>query len=261
MRKIYQFLPLLALPVIFILMASSSGSPGGKTGSPGDNGVSCTQCHTGTPQNASEWITTDIPVNGYIGGETYVITATGTHAGVGKFGFELTAEDESGNKVGSFTLLNTDETQYTNGNNAVTHTSQGNTPSGDSKTWEMEWTAPEEIPGDITFFAAFNAANGNGSTSGDVIYLTDLTVSADVTGIDELAGHSRVYPNPTNGIVNITNSEINQPVYVYNQSGQIVEKFVMHGNSGTFNLSHLSKGIYFVKTGNENEQMQKLIIR
>jgi len=209
MKKLYNYLPLLAVPFVFIFMGYNSGSPGGRTGSPGDNGNNCTACHSGTPQNASNWISTDIPGNGYVGGETYMVSATGTHAGVSKFGFELTAEDQNGNKVGTIQVTNSTESQLANNGKSITHTAQGNTPSGDSKTWDFEWTAPEDVPGDITFYAAFNAANGNGGTSGDVVYLTSSTYGPDVTGIADVAIANRFYPNPSTGIVNFeTQSEV-----------------------------------------------------
>lgn len=261
MKKLYQLLPLLVIPIAIVFMSYSSGSPGGKTGSPGDNGINCTQCHSGTPMNASNWITTDIPGNGYIGGETYNITVMGTHTGVGKFGFELTAEDEMGNKTGMFALVNAVETKLTNGNEAVTHTAQGNTPSGDEKIWQVEWTAPEEIPGDITFYAAVNAANGNGNNSGDQIYLTDLTVSADITSIAEVDNALRIYPNPSTGVVNFEIPDIREKttVSVFNQTGQVVERFDMSNPFRQVNLHDLAKGIYFVNTG--SGEMQKLVIR
>ncbi len=260
MKRLYQFLPLLILPVAFIFLAPSGGSPGGKSGSPGDNGNNCTQCHTGTPQNASDWITSDIPGNGYVGGETYIITASGEHAGVGKFGFELTAEDESGNKVGTFTVLNADETQITGNNTAVTHTSGGTTPSGNSKSWEVEWTAPEDVPGDITFYAALNAANGNSGTSGDVIYLTETTYGPDVTGIGDVVAESNFYPNPTTGLVNFNVADAdNGLVKIYNQTGQLIETLNAVSGIGQVDLTSQAKGLYFVQFN--NGQMQKLIVR
>jgi hypothetical protein len=46
-KNIYLFaIPFFA--VIGLLLANSSGSPGGITGSPGDGGTTCVQCHTGT---------------------------------------------------------------------------------------------------------------------------------------------------------------------------------------------------------------------
>jgi len=179
--KTKNLLYLLIFPGLFFGLTSwySSGSPGGKTGSPGD-GANCTQCHTGTPQSASGWITTNIPAMGYTPGQTYTITVTGTHSGVGKFGFETTAESSGGSKKGTFIITDAVQTQLTNSNHAVTHTSAGTTPSGNSKTWTFDWTAPAAGTGNITFYAAFNAANGNGNNQGDVIYLTSTSVSEEV---------------------------------------------------------------------------------
>jgi len=254
-------MPLLLLPLVFIFSGYHTGSPGGRTGSPGDNGNNCTACHTGTPQNASDWIMSDIPAIGYIGGETYMITATGTHEGVGRFGFELTAEDENGNKVGMFTITNTTENQLANNGNAVTHTDDGITPTDDSKTWEFEWTAPDDVPGDITFYAAFNAANGNGTTTGDVIYLTDMTVSPDVTSIADAESSFAFYPNPTSGPVNfeVPQVEKNAEIKVFNQAGQLIEKVNVSSNLGQVNLSDRARGIYFVQFN--DERMQKLVLK
>ena len=187
MKKLYFLLLIPVIPVFMILMANSAGSVGGKTGSPGDGGTTCTQCHTGTANPVTGWITTNVPVSGYIPGNTYTITLSGTHTGVVKFGFEVTAEDASNTKVGSWVITDPTQTQLTNGTNAVTHTSAGNTPSGNMKVWTVDWTAPTGVATDITFYAAFNAANGDFGTAGDVIYTTSTTISQqvnpEITGI------------------------------------------------------------------------------
>lgn len=176
MNKMLKFLPLVLLPIAIILLGNSNGSIGGKTGSVGDGGINCAQCHTGQPQNATSWITTNIPQTGYVPGQTYIITVTGTHTGVVKFGFELTAENTSGTKVGTFAITNATQTKLTNGNKAVTHTSGGTTPTAGSKSWSANWTAPNPAVGPVVFNAALNAANGNGNNQGDVIYITSATV-------------------------------------------------------------------------------------
>nr|NQU89863.1 T9SS type A sorting domain-containing protein [Bacteroidota bacterium] len=263
MKTLYKFIPLFLIPVAIIFMAYSTGSPGGKTGSPGDNGNNCTQCHSGTPQNASNWITTNIPGNGYVGGETYTITAIGTHSGVVKFGSEVTAEDESGNKVGTFIITNASQNKFTNGNAAVTHTSGGTTPSGNTKEWMFDWTAPEGSTGEVTFYGAFNAANGNGGTTGDVIYLTSLTVGPDVTGINDIANSFRFYPNPSTGVVNfeLPGNEKVSEIVIYNNNGQMVKHVDMAYDFRQVDLGNLTKGIYFVKiAGDESTGMQKLVI-
>jgi len=180
MKTFYKLLSILIIPSALVLYSYSSGSPGGKTGSTGDGGTTCTQCHAGTATSQSNWITTDIPVDGYTAGETYTITVTGTHSGVVKMGFELTAENTSGTKKGNWTITDATRTKFANANTAVTHTSAGNVPSGNTNTWSADWTAPTAGTGTIKFNAAINAANGNGNTSGDQIYTTSLTVSEAV---------------------------------------------------------------------------------
>lgn len=263
MKRFYQFLPLALLPAVIIFIASSSGSPGGKSGSPGDSGATCSQCHSGTPQTATNWITTNIPEIGYVGGQTYTITATGTHTGANKFGFELTAEDASGAKVGTFEITNANETKLVNSNKAVTHKSAGTTPANGVKTWSFDWTAPEASAGDVTFYAAFNGANGNGSTSGDQIYTTTHTVGPDVTGIEDLTNEFRFYPNPTTGVVNfeLPGNKIASQIAVFNNNGQAVASYDLRSEFRQVDLRNLSKGMYFVKlTGATETAMQKLVI-
>jgi hypothetical protein len=180
MKKLYPFLAVFATPAILILMSYSSGSPGGKTGSPGDNGTTCTQCHTGAATAVTGWISTNIPPEGYTPGETYTITATGTHAGVVKFGFELTVENSQGLKTGTLQLTEPARTKLVNSSHAVTHTSGGTTPSGNTNTWTVNWVAPSGVTGNIGMYAAFNAANGNGNTGGDVIYKSSAFISEAV---------------------------------------------------------------------------------
>lgn len=262
MKRLYRFLPLLALPVVFMFLGYSGGSPGGKTGSIGDGGANCTQCHSGDPQNSTEWITTNIGELGYLAGQTYTITAMAERSGVSKFGFEVTAENEEGNKVGTFIITNATETQLKNNDASVSHTAEGNAGSNNMKEWTFDWTAPADVVGEITFYGAFNTTNSNGSNSGDVIYLSTLTVGPDVTGVDELTNDFRFYPNPTNGVFNIETPGLKQAseVMIYNNTGQLVEKYNLNSKFESFNLSHLTKGIYFVKLNTQSAKMQKLVV-
>lgn len=69
-----------------------TGAPPEKTGSPGD-GSDCTQCHGGTAGNATGWITSNIPTDGYTPGQVYQITATNQISGTGKYGFEVSPQN------------------------------------------------------------------------------------------------------------------------------------------------------------------------
>ena len=65
----------------------SSGTPGGKTGSPLD-GATCSQCHSGSSDIAVEgWITSDIPPAGYTVGDTFNFEVTMTDSEAALFGF------------------------------------------------------------------------------------------------------------------------------------------------------------------------------
>ena len=53
-----------------------------------------------------------------------------------------------------------------NNDKAITHTSSGISTTGDSNSWSFDWTAPASGTGDVTFYGAFNAANGDEIISG-----------------------------------------------------------------------------------------------
>ena len=267
MRKSLLIIGAAALSVI--LWAASpyaAHSPGGKTGSPAD-GSSCTQCHAGSPQTISNWITTNIPSSGYVPGKTYTITLTGTHTGVSRFGFELTAEDSKNNKVGTFTITNSTETGLTNGSHAVTHTGNGLTPSNNSKTWSFEWTAPAAGTGDVKFYAALNAANGDQSAGGDVIYLTNTQVVEDVNAsIKDAEAESllSMYPIPVIDVLNINYSAINDyQLKIMDIAGK--EFIIRHFRAGQTNtqidMSEFEPGVYFVQITEGNRQIVKRIVK
>lgn len=220
---------LFALPLTFVLYSYNSGSPGGKTGSMGDGGNTCTDCHSGTSQSQTGWITSDIPAEGFTAGDTYTITATGTHNGVVKFGFELTAEDSFGSKIGTLSLAEPTRTKFTNANKAVTHTAAGNTPSGNSNSWSMNWTAPDPAPSVVKFNAAFNAANGNGANTGDQIYTSVISYDLYIPPNPQIA---MVEPNHAQqgfeGELTITGDETNWT------SGVDDVRFVFHDDSDVF---------------------------
>ena len=69
MKKVYNLLLIIALPSILVLYSYNSGSPGGKSGSTGDGGSTCTECHSGTaqPQSArrSIFLTSDLAPSGH----------------------------------------------------------------------------------------------------------------------------------------------------------------------------------------------------
>jgi hypothetical protein len=218
-----------------------------------------------------DWLTSNIPASGYVPGEIYAITATGTHTGVNRFGFEATAEDNENNKIGTFSIQNSNETKLTNNNSAVTHKSGGTTPNGISRTWTFDWTAPDAGAGDVSFYAAFNAANGNGSTSGDVIYKTTMFASEDINiSVGDNFGVNssvKVFPNPfTDKLsLNISGNSANiSSLKLYNSIGNQVYSQDSFLDTEKINItaSDLMSGIYYaVVYFNDNTRITKRIVK
>lgn len=261
MKKIYNVLALLAFPSLLLLYSYSGGSPGGKTGSMGDGGNTCTDCHAGTAISQTDWITSDIPAEGFVAGETYTITAKGTHSGVVKFGFELTAEDDMGNKIGTLTITDAARTKLANANHSVTHTSGGTTPLDNSATWSANWTAPDPAPETVYFNAAFNAANGNGGTSGDVIYTTEVTYNQFHVGVAEdlFAESIKLYPNPATSKSTLL-AEEGTSFSVVDVNGRVIENGYFFNTEVSLNLSNYERGIYFVQFTKDNLRTAKTLI-
>lgn len=260
MKKNIYFGILLAIFTI-TLLSWNSGTPGGKTGSPIDVNT-CTQCHGGTASQQDGWITSNIPATGYMPGETYTITATGTHTGASKFGFEITSENNDA-KVGTFIVTDGTTTKLDNVDKAITHTSSNAATDG-SKTWSFEWTAPATGTGDVTFYGAFNAADGNGGTSGDVIYTSELAVSESTVNIEDntTIGLS-VFPNPAKDYLNINSKNTIKNIRIIDISGkEFINISGINSKSEKIDLDIFSEGIYFIKIeGNDFTKVEKIIIK
>jgi len=199
------------------LSANNSGAPIGNTGSPFD-GRTCTSCHAGPAAEAQAgWITSDIPADGYVAGETYTLTASASRAGSNKYGFQVAVYTASGAQAGTLKAVSS-ETQVQLGGRYITHTSFGTTGSNNTKTWIFEWTAPSSGLGDVTFYGAFLGANNNGSSSGDVTYTSNLQVrqrtatSTNNNALSQTELISEIYPNPVTDAftlqLNLTNTEV-----------------------------------------------------
>jgi len=252
MKKSLLFIPIcIGLAIFFYPTTSNSnasGSPGGKTGSPSD-GASCTGCHyAGVGTGAT--ITTNIPSNGYVPNQIYTITANINQSGINKFGFEITAEEANfgSAKTGSFLVTNPNETKFVNNNAAITHKA-GGTSGSNSKSWSMDWEAPNTGTGTVTFFGSFMAANGNGANTGDTYHSAIFSVNEGfATTINDLSIKNDFRFNTVNKTI-----ETKKTVDVYDISG----KLVLTTTSNSTNLSHLKTGTYILTSA---DKTQKIIL-
>jgi len=267
MNKLIILLVII-FPFLVAGISNSGGSAGSYSSSMGDGGKTCTTCHGGSATNKANWISSTIPSTGYIAGQTYTITVSGTHSGVIRFGFEATAEDNSGAKVGTIIVTNTGETKLTNSNKAITHTGNGFTPSGDNKSWDFNWTAPVSGTGNVMFSTALCAANGNMATSGDVIYKSSLSITEDVSSSIANANNTKISisPNPASNLINVKFDNNSYSFYsIIDITGKtLIKENINTGiNTLSVDISKIAKGTYFLKLegNNSNPKLNKFIKR
>jgi hypothetical protein len=65
-------------------------------------------------------------------------------------------------------------------------------------------------------------------------------------GVDELENSVKLYPNPTNNILNVEGEGMSS-IEVYNAVGQRVMKQEVNGNKAQVNTQSLNSGVYFIR--------------
>lgn len=237
-RNILATLAILATTGL-IIKSSYSKDDGiaGRTTAPGEQ-TCLPSCHTGNVLNATGGSITvtcpTMPGWAYTPGQTYLVEVTVARTGVNLYGFALEALTANGTNAGSFIHVNPTETWTKSATvsgvsrNAATHKLNGGIGTG-TKTFSINWVAPATNVGPVTFYVCGNAANGNGTASGDFIYTKTqpLTVStASISSPDEVLNGVNVFPNPAASLFNVSfNTTEKEPVKVevYNISGQFQE--------------------------------------
>lgn len=236
-----------------------SGSPGNLTGSPGDSGQTCTNCHSSgsTDYSLVPTISTDIPGTGYALGQTYSITVSTSSSGADAFGFELTAEKSDNSNAGVFDLTGaTGSPKLIEGGSSVTN----NTDS--FSQWTFNWTAPATDEGNITFYAAVLAGSGSGTNNDDTV-LTSETVDATLGIRDEEMLVFDIYPNPSNQFVTIQLPVglSSSSVEIYDYSGRNIKSAKINRFDNKLDLSDVSQGLYFIMLNSDGKSGVQTLIR
>jgi hypothetical protein len=120
-------------------------------------------------------------------GQLYSMDVTITDPNQIRFGFSMVARDADNNlvDVGTWSILQGSVDTQVNGPGS-THVGHRQAPfAGGTYTFKVNWTAPATGVGDVTFYLAANAADGDGQgnpDAGDNVYLKTLTISEPVAG-------------------------------------------------------------------------------
>jgi HYR domain/Secretion system C-terminal sorting domain len=159
MKKIYYFFASLA--TCMLLYSYSPTSEGGKTGSNGAPGEStCANCHGGAA-GGSATLTSDIPLNGFVPGATYNMVFTVSQTGQPLFGMGLESLSATNTQAGTLVAGTGTQVLVKSLKQNLIHTLNGGLSSG-SKAFAFKWTAPAVAAGNVTFYYAGLAADGDG---------------------------------------------------------------------------------------------------
>jgi hypothetical protein len=245
----------------------SGGPPDGYAGDP-PQFRDCMSCHSSFPPNSGSG---NLGLQGlpaaYEPGQPYLLTVSLDDEGQQRWGFEMTVLDASLLQAGVMTPVDPQFVQVSEGpgtqRDYAKQTNAGTFPGSPSATWEISWEAPPAGTGPVHFFVAGNAANGNGSTSGDFVYLLDAVVPEASSGVagDPAAQAGRellVHPNPASGgQVSIRlrgEMEAPGPVAVFDASGRRIRELPWNAAGGGWRWDgrdaagrRVAPGVYFLR--------------
>lgn len=253
MNKKLLILSALLLPMLFInnpINSSPGGTPGARTGSPGDGGGTCytSGCHVGAPTEAANIISTNIPVEGYTPNTTYTVTVTLT--GSGNKGFQVSPQSSTGALLGS---LAAGTGNWVIGK-FVTHSAPKSTATA---VWNFQWTAPAKGTGDVNFYGAF--AITRNTTKTQVLKVTERTGTTLNEAVELSAA---VFPNPvSNELKVLFNSVVkNANITLLDLNGkEVLSQQLENCMENTIDLSNVKEGNYLVKVIADNKLYHKKI--
>lgn len=250
--------------------ANAAGS--GNTGAPGDASSTCITCH-GTSASIQVDLSIEATNADGVGVTQYEPEATYT--------FKVTLDPQMGNPSAyGFQMLSLNAPLDMNGdaiNSWVNASSNANiveisstnrtyvehaNPSATNE-FTVDWVAPSQGSGVVTFYACGNGVNFNGSTSGDnADCATFVFEEAVVSGTQELASaiDISIAPNPARDFLQLKTNLAQSNTYqveIYNLSGQLMQQQLNTLDAGVQDtrvpISNLTNGIYIIQVGNGKE--------
>ena len=169
---------------IHTVKSFSSGPPAGFSGAPGE--ASCTSCHSGSNPNGQFTITA--PAN-YAPGQTYQIQVRHTNSDTTRrrWGFQMTSLANNAAAGAFANLAATTQTLTQNGRIYIEQTTTGTFANQQGGSlWTFNWTAPTSNIGAVTFYAAGNQANNDGTSDGDQIYMANAVIQPPAAVINRV---------------------------------------------------------------------------
>jgi hypothetical protein len=250
----YLWIGAVVLSLLALREANSSQPPVARTGAPFDNG-SCGSCHRGgSPAPTITLLANGNPVDGTLGyvpgGSPITMEVRVNHGSASIGGFELTvATLPTGSPANDATPANgltagrgSTILAATGGRKYLGHQGAQSFSNG-TVSWLFTWTPPSSDMGTLRWYVAANAANGDGTTSGDAT--AAVTFDMPVSGSSDLAaqtdeGRLLYWYDPHTQMLMLRGAQVAE---IYSLEGRLV--LTLRGE-GPHPLGHLS-GVYLLR--------------
>lgn len=270
MKKFFMSLVLSCSLVFFLASFGSSdgkypsGAPAGYTNSPHDGqDCSVSACHGGTSNVVSNYITTNVPADGYVPGSNYTITVTVPGNSGDNKGFEVSPQNTAGTILG-MCAPGTGCKMASGATGYITHSSAMTTAPA---VWTFTWTAPAAGTGQVTFYGAFVSGFSNISHSSTVVQESHV-------GINDLKAELGfvAFPNPVQNKLTVSYNLRDQEqmtLSLLDVTGKMILPLVNElQNTGSYTRSFelkgsIASGIYFIaiNKGGANKILEKIVVR
>jgi len=262
---------LLLLFGVFVLTSNRSGRANrigqGVTGAPGELGQTCASvgCHFSGAFDPDVVISlldqnSEI-VNSYLPNQSYSVQLKINHTGFPTgYGFQIVSLLDSDNSgINTFANLNSQMQEIMVGNRQ--YVEQNNIINSDLIT--LNWTAPDEGSGPISFYGIGNAVNGNGEPSGDGASSATLSISEEIMSSNSnfIDGISmNIFPNPAIDFIKISAELDIKSVSLFNIQGQMV--LSTEDVKNNIKIENLNAGFYLIQVlfSNNKVASQKFIV-
>ncbi|NNE26409.1 MAG: T9SS type A sorting domain-containing protein [Saprospiraceae bacterium] len=265
MKRLSTFSLILCSLILFTSNRIGRGKAAGPaTTAPGESGQYCGSfgCHFSgnfDPELQLSLINEEgISVDEYTPGESYKVQLIIDHSGLpAGFGFQMVAlKDEDNTAINNFSNLPPGTHEINLFNRQYVEHSQRLL----NDTIILDWSAPESGTGDVGFYAAGNAVNGNNTSSGDGADTTQLHIPEKMTSslnAFDWANQVNVYPNPANELIHISGRMdfINIEILDFNGQG------IFQSNNSEISLSNISSGIYLIRINYPDGVVVKKLIK
>lgn len=118
-----------------------------------------------------------------------------------------------------------------------------------------DWSCKEDISGQPCADAGnYNDRNNllGGFSQDTTLNLQYGSCNTPGTGINELDNKLSIFPNPSNGVLNIKASQNISSVNIYNMIGNLVMVKNIANNQSVLNIESLTNGVYFIELNLNN---------